>query len=250
MIKIFRKIRQNLILEGKTANYIKYAIGEIVLVVIGILIALSINNWNENRKSVQIGKTYINEIYKDLQKDIVILNEVLDRLNEQSEAAENILNIFDTPGHPITDTLQFSKDYSLSSWPLIVEREPNTYSDLITKGKSNIINNTILIELLHEFYKNYDSKISNFNEFPKTVRFDKRAISMQLGTMSDFKFYIKNQYISNEYIKKMLENEEFYALTLGIYKSCYYNIGFFEEVLVQAKNILTYIEDHHHDQIF
>ena len=47
MIKFFRKIRQNLLLENKTAKYFKYAIGEIVLVVIGILIALQINNWNE-----------------------------------------------------------------------------------------------------------------------------------------------------------------------------------------------------------
>ena len=50
MIKFFRKIRHNLINEGKTTKYLKYAIGEIVLVVIGILIALQINNWNEQRK--------------------------------------------------------------------------------------------------------------------------------------------------------------------------------------------------------
>jgi len=50
MIKFFRHIRQNLIMENKSGKYLKYAIGEIVLVVIGILIALQINNWNENRK--------------------------------------------------------------------------------------------------------------------------------------------------------------------------------------------------------
>ena len=50
MIKFFRNIRQNLIIENKTGKYLKYAIGEIVLVVIGILIALQINNWNEARK--------------------------------------------------------------------------------------------------------------------------------------------------------------------------------------------------------
>jgi hypothetical protein len=50
MIKFFRHIRQNLIMENKTGKYLKYAIGEIVLVVIGILIALQINNWNEYRK--------------------------------------------------------------------------------------------------------------------------------------------------------------------------------------------------------
>jgi len=49
MIKLFRNIRKNLLNEGKTASYLKYAIGEIVLVVIGILIALQINNWNQRR---------------------------------------------------------------------------------------------------------------------------------------------------------------------------------------------------------
>jgi hypothetical protein len=52
MIKFFRKIRQNLLLEGKTGKYLKYAIGEIVLVVIGILIALQINNWHDHRKEI------------------------------------------------------------------------------------------------------------------------------------------------------------------------------------------------------
>ena len=51
MIKFFRKIRQNLLAEGKTSKYLKYAIGEIILVVIGILIAISIDNWNEGKKN-------------------------------------------------------------------------------------------------------------------------------------------------------------------------------------------------------
>ena len=51
MIKFFRKIRQNLLTENKFSKYLIYAIGEIILVVIGILIALQINNWNENRKA-------------------------------------------------------------------------------------------------------------------------------------------------------------------------------------------------------
>ena len=53
MIKFFRKIRFNLMSENQTGKYFKYAIGEIVLVVIGILIALGINNWNEHRKDLE-----------------------------------------------------------------------------------------------------------------------------------------------------------------------------------------------------
>ena len=69
MIKFFRKIRRNLLSEGKTGKYFKYAIGEIILVVIGILIALQINNWNENRK-LKINENYVIEnLIEDLQSD-------------------------------------------------------------------------------------------------------------------------------------------------------------------------------------
>jgi hypothetical protein len=61
MIQFFRKIRQNLLLENKTGKYLKYAIGEIVLVVIGILIALSINNWNEISKNKKTGNKLSNK---------------------------------------------------------------------------------------------------------------------------------------------------------------------------------------------
>ena len=88
MIKFFRKIRQNLLLEGKTGKYLKYAIGEIILVVIGILIALSINNWNELRKekatvksSLESMKSNINEDIADLEKQKSFNGELRKRLN-------------------------------------------------------------------------------------------------------------------------------------------------------------------------
>ncbi|SFN69860.1 hypothetical protein SAMN04487989_102501 [Bizionia echini] len=67
MIKFFRKIRQKLLSEGKTGKYFKYAIGEIVLVVIGILIALQINNWNEKRKESKKEDQLIDVLITDLQ---------------------------------------------------------------------------------------------------------------------------------------------------------------------------------------
>jgi hypothetical protein len=66
MIKFFRRIRQNLLMENKTGKYFKYAIGEIVLVVVGILIAVQINNWNESRKTNEKEKVLLKEIISDL----------------------------------------------------------------------------------------------------------------------------------------------------------------------------------------
>jgi len=76
MIKFFRKIRQKTLTENKFGKYLTYAIGEIILVVIGILIALSINNWNENRKNNSKVKTYLNSLIKDLTVDQKSLNEM------------------------------------------------------------------------------------------------------------------------------------------------------------------------------
>mgnify|MGYP001131487683 CR=1 FL=1 len=59
MINFFRKVRKNLLNEGKTTRYFKYAIGEIVLVVIGILIALQVNNYNNQRIDQQKAKLLI-----------------------------------------------------------------------------------------------------------------------------------------------------------------------------------------------
>jgi hypothetical protein len=91
MIKFFRKIRQNLLSEGKTGKYFKYAIGEIVLVVIGILIALQINNWNESRKQAKTEKEFIASLKSDLKQDRAFIERVI-KLNEPRIEAYEILN--------------------------------------------------------------------------------------------------------------------------------------------------------------
>ncbi len=77
MIKFFRHIRYKLMETGKTGKYLKYAIGEIVLVVIGILIALSINNWNEGRKNYQKKEKLLNTLKIEFTSNLSQLDTVL-----------------------------------------------------------------------------------------------------------------------------------------------------------------------------
>ncbi len=84
MNKFFRKIRYNLMEKNKTGKYFKYAIGEIILVVIGILIALSINNWNEFRKQDIAEKEFINGIKHDLTQDKEFINLIIKRAEENN----------------------------------------------------------------------------------------------------------------------------------------------------------------------
>ena len=98
MIKFFRKIRQNLLSEGKTGKYFKYAIGEIILVVIGILIALQINNWNQQRilekQSQQVLlnlREEINENKTELESATEFLKQRVDkRLEYLNRSDQNI----------------------------------------------------------------------------------------------------------------------------------------------------------------
>jgi len=87
MIKLFRKIRYDLMEKNKNGKYFKYAIGEILLVVIGILIALSINNWNESRKNSNFERKVILELSVDVREDIEEMTNALDSIKESQRSS-------------------------------------------------------------------------------------------------------------------------------------------------------------------
>jgi len=99
MIKLFRNIRKNLLAEGKISRYLKYAIGEIILVVIGILIALSINNWNENRKSKKMANEVYENLLTSLQQDSIEVQRTIDLLTKSLGTQRRLI---------LSDSEQFS----------------------------------------------------------------------------------------------------------------------------------------------
>lgn len=93
MIKFFRHIRRNLMETGKTGKYFKYAIGEIILVVIGILIALQVNNVNETRKSnLELGKINQNLI-QELESNQKALNSAMRQVKQAKDGSLVILSM-------------------------------------------------------------------------------------------------------------------------------------------------------------
>ena len=91
MIKFFRHIRQNLIMENKTGKYLKYAIGEIILVMIGILLALQVNNWNESRKEKSREKAILTQLQTDFLSN---LNQLDKKIGLKKEAINSALLLF------------------------------------------------------------------------------------------------------------------------------------------------------------
>ncbi len=92
MIKFFRHIRKDLMEKNKTGKYFKYAIGEIVLVVIGILIALQINNWNETRKDQHELTNILQNIVTDMSLDTLNLKDNLEYAKEENKRIKTFLN--------------------------------------------------------------------------------------------------------------------------------------------------------------
>jgi len=101
MAKFFNKIRKQLVSEkpsvSRTSNYLKYAIGEIVLVVIGILIALQINNWNENKKLYKTTQIYYQQLLKDLSSDKTYISEKIAMYNDRTSRYNAYKEIFKKP---------------------------------------------------------------------------------------------------------------------------------------------------------
>jgi len=115
MIKFFRKIRKNLLSEGKNAKYIKYAIGEVVLVVIGILIALSINNWNEERKFKALEIKILADLKNDIKENINNLEEGIRQLKISNESISEVLDMYEQKT-PYEDSLLPAFSFFLGQW--------------------------------------------------------------------------------------------------------------------------------------
>ena len=154
MLKFFRNIRKKILLEGKTSKYFKYAIGEIVLVVIGILIALQINNWNENRKERIIEIGYLKNLKLDLQNDSLKLVEIKETRVKTIKAAKELLNI--ATSKTIDNVFKVDSLYwEVGIWWEFIPND-NTFQELISSGNLNIIKNGSIKNHLLKLSNNYE----------------------------------------------------------------------------------------------
>ncbi len=144
MINFFRKIRKKLADDNKPLKYMRYAVGEIVLVVIGILIALSINNWNENEKQKIFANRVLNDIKISMKDNYSQFNFVLDYNEDGIQSGEIILNHLDNnlSYHDSLD-IHFSKAIQYST-PVIRNAG---YETLKSYGLNIVENDSILLAL-------------------------------------------------------------------------------------------------------
>ena len=152
MIKFFRKIRQKLVSENKFSKYLLYAIGEIILVVIGILIALQINNWNEMRKEQNLELALLQEMQENLKADILDMEDNIGFHERSNESANIILSTFKNK-IPENDTLyKHFGNITLAPKFLVTM---TAYNSINREGMRLIKNDSLKNAIVSHYQRNY-----------------------------------------------------------------------------------------------
>ena len=151
MIKFFRKIRQKLLSENKFSKYLIYALGEIILVVIGILIALQINNWNEIRKVNSNQLKYLNLLKKEALTNVASLDIHLGTVKELTEGQKEVFRIIDAPKDTLSEEYISKSFFKAFSTLIKFDYNNSVLTEIKNSGELKNIKNdsiwTALIEL-------------------------------------------------------------------------------------------------------
>ena len=220
MINFFKKIRKKLLSKNKLSSYLIYAIGEIVLVVIGILIALQINNWNEYKKKEQFELSLLKEMKKNLKADIKDIDINIKYIERSIKSTKIILRSFEN-NIPFNDSL--NKHYGkVPMVPRFLMSE-NAYNSMNNEG-IRIIKNDSLRDVITYHYEAKSSFLKEWNNAEwKTQMQDHRTLYRNF--FKKFNFWgdlVPDNYEelskNKEYINYLNNRIGWLKPTKGIYK--------------------------------
>lgn len=144
MINYFRKIRRKLLSKGNTSQYLKYALGEVVLVVVGILIALQINNWNQKRINIKNEQIYLLGLKEEFQISKFKLKELMSVNQKNYSGARKILAYTNSVNEPPTEAMFSKLLYQAFSDDIAFNPNNSLLHEMINSGNLKNLTNTDL----------------------------------------------------------------------------------------------------------
>ena len=213
MIPVYRKIRKQMADDNRPVKYARYAIGEILLVVIGILIALQINNWNEGRKQRQVELKYFYNLKNDLLADEQLMDAMIDLSRTKVKAAKSVKIKADS------DSIGSVYDFTDEMLTLIFVGEfrpnDNTYEEMKSSGNFSSIGNDDLklklmnlkktyleIESIHKHMRNdYDVFLEDFEKYVDWGKY----YDLEKSNIPNIDFRFDSIYIESH--KEIMEQE-------------------------------------------
>ncbi|MCW5518807.1 hypothetical protein J1N09_03090 [Aureitalea sp. L0-47] len=235
MIKFFRKIRQKLLSENKFSKYLIYAIGEIILVVIGILIALQINNWNEYRKERAEETKILKNIRVDLQQTLAELETAL-AFHESTIDEITKLENYSKNSLPYSEELDYSFGLLPHFYTALITS--SSYKSLQTTGVGLIKNDSLRDDIINI----YDVTLADILDYNKDEE--------RIQSLTVMPFFSKNiRYFDNSvYSAKpndyssLISNEEFLNVLSIIKRTRRRGIERYNGDIVRLKEVIEKIK--------
>jgi len=166
MFHLFRRIRKSLLDNQKFRKYIIYAIGEIVLVMIGILLALQVNNWNSMKKDKNLENEYINRLHSELQSELSHYQHIIGEFKTKSKRLKRIIRVWQSDPIIISDSIQYINDFTYAGHISLWYKEPVTWTQLVQSGNIKIIKDQDLLNELHLYYNSVKKASENYKLHP------------------------------------------------------------------------------------
>jgi len=222
MIKFFRKIRYELMEKNKTGKYLKYAIGEIVLVVIGILIALQINTWNNKRIEKIKEQAVLTEISNSINSDLKFFENILDyRLNIKSEGISGLMKLIGEKEHIASDSIM--QLFEKAGFDISINYDSGTYDALKSYGFDIISNDRLRKSIINRYEVSFPALKEFGNKTPKLLNpfieklkielFKKEPIQNKKGVWNNLNDIPKNdEILKNQKFLNIIdfENKKYY----------------------------------------
>jgi hypothetical protein len=222
-------------MENKTSKYFKYALGEIILVVIGILIALQINNWNENRKEVIQEQKILQAIAVDFAFNKKEIEENIEETQQTVEGTDKALQYFNVPATEMTEQQAHSLIRHMTSFSTFHPSD-GALNDLINSGRLNIIKNDSLKD-----------KLSNWNSLVLDVTEDEEYL---LSFMTKHLEPIQLEAVSysnntrfNRNSKAYFESPKFENIVMTLNRMARYQIQIYTYLKTDIEEIQTLLEN-------
>ena len=261
MLKFFRKIRQESIKNHKTINYLKYAIGEIILVVIGILIALQVNEWNNDRIRKKEEVTILKQLQTDLKTSQTELSEIKTFYLVRAKASAEVLRAYwknEVPNDSINYSLNRPKSSRIYS-PVL-----GTFRSLINSGNIDKISSDSIKNELVSYLEKVEYTLKDINRYEETyyrngVKKVNEILPVPYRSMEEFQMHKKRNNRNSELglnsipddvekipfpsnLKEIFQNKEIFVAydNLHIAHRNVYNS--YDEILTLTEELLQKIE--------
>ena len=237
MIPFFRKVRKKMADDNRPLKYLRYAIGQIVLVMVGILLALQVNNWNEERKDSSKLELYQKRLIEDLVKDTIALNSFIDDSKTETLRWLDIKSKIEKSSSTIDTIIQSFVTNNIGFIPSTSDKNDATYRSLVSTGDIELFEDNQRI-LLMNFYNNVGPQYGFILKWQDEVLSDFEETMAEFGWLTKVN---KNNLIYKELRKDLDQNNfiKMFDVIVGrrtFFYNQYYHTA--QEILNETNKVL------------